>query len=306
MVEGEDVILSFISARSWIQMKNCKVIATCFVGKRVQEHTKAAGNPPLMIYHAQNFPTAESALELMELNIEQERTVDPGIPCDTIIVNNDVGWEPGNNYLNSINMTPTHSGVIRILHRENWGRSFGAYNEAYQKFRNDYEYWIFTEDDILINGDNYFKIARDTYNRNATTGFVAFQGVTNDGLDGETGDHVKHAHSGAGLTHIRILNELNEKFGKLPHQDRTQSQTYDDNIRYGEIAFTNEIFKLGYELVTVESEHPLYWFAYDYMKGIRIDAKPTLLPLVTWHIDRLYKKLYHRTIGKARNRVRPR
>jgi len=291
-----------------MKTKNCKVIATCFVGKRVQEFTQIAGNPPLMIYHAQNFPTAESVLDLIKLNIEQEKTVDPGVPCDTIIVNNDVGWSKGNEYLDAVNNTAIHSGILRVLHCENWGRSFGAYNGAYQKFKNEYDYWIFTEDDILINGHNYYKIALDNFNRYENTGFVALQGVSIDGLDGESGEHAKHAHSGAGLTHVKILNELNAKLGKLPHCDKNESQDYLECIRNGEIAFTNEILRLGYDLRTVESDYPLYWFAYDYMRGIRVDAKPPFSQKLMWWTNRFInyrvKKsaIYRQTVGRFKDK----
>ena len=87
-------------------MKNCKVIATCFIGrKRVIENTRIVGYPPLMAIHSQNFPTEESILELIKLNVEQERAVNPGVPCDTIIVNSDSGWQKGKDYLDSIKLT---------------------------------------------------------------------------------------------------------------------------------------------------------------------------------------------------------
>ena len=96
------------------------------------------------------------------------------------------------------------------------------------------------------------------------------------------------------------------KLGKLPYCDKNMSQGYEECIRKGEIAFTNEILKLGYELRTMESDYPLYWFAYDYMRGIRVDAKPALRPLIGWWISRFirmhWKKsaVYRRTLGKRR------
>ena len=278
-------------------MKNCKVIATCFIGKRVQKETLIVGNPPLVVLHSMNFPTEETVLALIKLNIDQDRTVDPGIPCDTIIVNNDVGWEKGNKYLDSINNSPTHSGIIRVLHRENWGRSFGAYNEAYQRFKGEYEYWIFTEDDILINGFNYFKIARSNFNRHDNAGFIALLGISNEGLYGEIGEPLKHAHSGTGITHVKILDELNTKLGKLPHSGKTESQTYEDCIYKGEIAFTNEIIKLGYELRDMGSADPLYWFAYDFMRGIRVKAKPSFLNLLKWRAMRISGLLQNKAMN---------
>jgi hypothetical protein len=286
-----------------MKTKNCKVIATCFVGKSVRETTSITGYPPLVIDHAQNFPTAESILDLIKLNVEQEKTVDPGVPCDTIIVNNDVGWSQGNEFLDSINNLPTYSGFFKILHNKNLGRSFGAYDGAYQKFKDEYDYWIFTEDDILINGKNYFKIALDNFNCEENTGFVALQGMSIDGLDWESGEHLRHAHSGTIITHIRILNELNNKLGKLPHCGINDPQDYQACINKGEIPFTNEILRLGYKGRTVTSDYPLYWYAYDYMRGVRVDAQPTFLPLMKWLIFRFInvrlKKPISRLLTKA-------
>ena len=279
-------------------MKNCKVIATCFIGrKRVILNTCVVGYPPLMAIHSQNFPSEESILELLKLNVEQERLVDPGVPCDTVIVNSDTGWQKGNEYLDSINNTSTRTGIFRVVHRPNIGISYGAYNDAYQKYKDEYAYWIFTEDDILINSNNYFKAAIDYYNQKKDTGFVAFIGLSMEGCGGETGEHLKHAHNAAGITHVDILNEVNRKHGNLPYADNSDSQTYPDVILYGEVAFTNEIMKLGYELRTMESDCPLYWFAYDFMRGIRIDAKPSLFNLIKWRVMRINGHLQRKILN---------
>ena len=271
-------------------MKCCKVIATCFIGrKRVINDTLIVGYPPLMAIHSQNFPTEESVLDLIRLNVEQERFVDAGIPCDTIIVNSDAGWQEGNDYLDSINNSATRCGFIRVLHRPNIGVSLGAYNDAYQKYKNEYDYWIFTEDDILINSHHYYRIAINAFNQQKNTGFVAFIGLSIEGCNEETGQHLLHAHNAAGITHVSILNKVHDKFGKLPYADNENAQGYQDVILYGEVAFTNVIKQLGYELRELKSNPPLYWFAYDFMRGIRIAARPTIWNLLTWRINRTRK-----------------
>jgi hypothetical protein len=119
-----------------------------------------------------------------------------------------------------------------------------------------------------------------------------------EGCYGETGEHLKHAHNAAGITHVNILNELNNKFGKLPYADNIDSQTYQDVILYGEVAFTNEIMQLGYELKNMKSDCPLYWFAYDYMRGIRVAAKPPLRNLIQWSITRVQDKVHKKFLRK--------
>ena len=95
--------------------RNCKVVTTCFAGREVRKETTECGNPPGWFMHAQNFPDPESVLPLVKLIHEFDRKVDPGIECDTIVVNNDTGWEEGNRYLASLDGSPIHSGKLRVV-----------------------------------------------------------------------------------------------------------------------------------------------------------------------------------------------
>jgi hypothetical protein len=242
-----------------VMTRNCKVVATCFVGREVRQYTRVAGDPPGPFIHAQDFPTPQSVLDLVALVVELEATVDPGVECDTILVNNDVGFAPGNRLIDSLEGSCTFAGRLRILHRENYGRSFGAYNHAFEALRGEYDHWIFTEDDILIHGERYFSRCLGALGASPRVGFVAIQGTSRE---------VRlHAHGGVGLTHARVLDAVHRKYGRLPHSGRDEPQGYGDIIHRGEIAFTNAIHELGLDLVTVVSERPLYAYATEYMRA---------------------------------------
>ena len=146
---------------------NCKVITTCFVGREIRPDTKLEGIPEGWFDHAQTFPDPEAVLELIELIVEIERKLDPGAESDTIIVNNDVGWERGRRLLDSIDGSKTLAGRLRVLHRPNYGRSYGGYNAAFERYGDQYDYWTFTEDDILVNGPNYLRACIDRFERDA-------------------------------------------------------------------------------------------------------------------------------------------
>jgi hypothetical protein len=222
-----------------------------------------------MANHSQNFPTKDSILELLKLILSEEISINPGVEVmDTIIVNNDTGWSRGNDWLKSVDGTKTHSGKIIVLNRNNSGRSFGGYNEAFRKYKNDYDYWIFTEDDILINGDEYFSKSISEFKSDKEIGFLALQGISNEGLNGQFGPEVIHAHGGVGITSTKVLTELVKKLGALPFANETQSQEYYDIIQLGEIAFTNQITRLGYKLGVLKKHFPLHWFAWDKMRNI--------------------------------------
>jgi len=250
-------------------IRTCKVITTCFQGRMERPNTTMIGEPSCMCNHSQNFPTEDSVLRLLKLILSEELSVDPGVTnMDTVIVNNNVNWSIGNDWLNSINGTKTHSGKIIILNRDNFGRSFGGYNEAFQKYKNDYDYWIFTEDDILINGKEYFSKSILEFESDKEIGFLALQGINNEGLYGKSGPEVVHAHGGVGLSNTKVLNELTEKLGSLPFADESKSQEYYDIIELGEIAFTNQISRLGYKLEVLKKDYPLHWYAWDKIRGV--------------------------------------
>lgn len=257
--------------------KCCKVITTCFVGREIREATTFCGSPPGPFDHAQNFPTPASVIDLLAYTLEFERKVDPGVDCDTIIVNNDVGWAPGQEFLRSVDGTRTRRGRVRVLTAPNYGRSFGGRHQAYEHFRSEYDHWLFTEDDILILGDQYFRVCLDAYYRRRGTGFVAIQGISSDGG--------LHAHGGVGALHVRVLDQLHHKLGRLPHCGPGESQDYDSILAYGEVAFSTEILVLGYRIATVDPPTRLYAFAYDHMRGIEVPSHGRLRTLL-WRARR--------------------
>ncbi|MBS0335298.1 MAG: hypothetical protein JSS40_00440 [Proteobacteria bacterium] len=223
--------------------------------------TDMCGDPLGPFMHAQNFPNPESVLDLVALNLEFERKVDPGVECDTILVNNDTGWRKGNSYLASIDGSRTFAGRLTVLNRGNFGTSLGGYNHAYERFRDRYDYWTFTEDDILISGERWYARCIETFESREDTGFVAIQGLSRE--------HALHAHGGVGTTHVRILDAVRRTWGSLPHRQADETQTDHDHIIFGEVLFTNLISRMGHRLVTMDADPPLYTFAYDHMRNTR-------------------------------------
>lgn len=263
--------------------RNCKVIATCFAGREVRLEHDNCGHPPGRFLHAQNFPDSDGVLELVTLVRELEGKVDPGAECDTIIVNNDIGWKKGNSYLDSIDGTRTFSGKLKVLHRENFGTSLGAFNHAFEMLGEHYDFWTFTEDDILINGDRWLAHCLQAFERQDQAGFVAIQGLS--------ADHALHAHAGVGLTSASVLSTVRETWGALPHRLRSETQSDEDHMIFGEVLFTNIISRLGYRLITADSTTPLYEFAYDYMmreRGLQVKTrKPGLVPRLLRKVSRV-------------------
>ena len=251
-------------------MKNkvCKIISTAFVPRVIRMNTQTIGSPLGLFSHAQNFPTPDSVIELLKFSLEVENQTDPGCGVDIIIVNNDVGYEKGNAFLNAIDGKCINSGVIKILHRENYGRSFGGYNDAFKVCRDQYEYFIFTEDDVLINGSGYAQKGINRISSNPKIGFLAYIGLNLEGFGGGHRGEMIHAHGGVGMAPKTSLNHIFEKFGFLPHVHKNQAQNYQNIVLNGEIAFTNIYATNGF--LIADAEDKLYEFAYDKIRNINI------------------------------------
>ena len=205
-----------------------------------------------------------------------EKECDPGCSTDLIIINNDTGWQKGIDYLNTVDHVKLKRGIIRVFHRENFGRSFGGRNFAFKKLKDEYDYFIFTEDDTVISVDGYSSIGIDIFNKTKNCGFVAYEGVSNKSQFNLSKEDTISAHGGVGISSTKVLNYIVDKYGSLPYARKGSSQEYADIIKNGEIAFTNKMHKSGFRLVSIPKGVKLYDFAYDMMRGVSVKRYPTL------------------------------
>jgi hypothetical protein len=139
-------------------------------------------------------------------------------------------------------------GTIYVLNKANVGWSYGGYSFAFDKF--DYDWWLFTEEDVFIGGEDYYKKIIEKFNSVENCGFVGVVGC-------HEGDYPAHCDGGMGLTSKKVLTKVKKKIGYLPHLTHTGFTPKDiryEVIRYGEIPFTNEIHKLGFKLVPYTKE----------------------------------------------------
>ena len=247
-------------------MRYCKIIATYFGIRR-------------------DYPfKVEQTMELLETVIENEKALDPGIDeLDTIIINHDFGNDKSRKFIDSLNGIKTHSGKVIAINRD-WedgiGMSFKSFNYAYEKFKDNYDYWFFTEDDYLMVLDKYYiKFINQLDNdpRVAYVGGYREPSTIYDenGYIEKTGGYDPHCHGGNGLTHINYLEKAYIFNKHLPYSDKpmplimTQNilnstllkstsidtaDWYRRNELEGEVRFTNVYIKLGYKLQELITE----------------------------------------------------
>ncbi len=107
--------------------------------------------------------TAREALSRLKFTVEQHQLSDYGAPMDLCIINHvptsfdrahdqsfsQESYETYTDYLNLLDGVKTKNGTIKVIHKENYGFSFSGFNFAYTKYKNDYDYFFFSEDDYV-------------------------------------------------------------------------------------------------------------------------------------------------------------
>lgn len=174
-------------------------------------------------------------LELVNLLARTEIETNPGERVDTFIM---VYKDPEEVYKEWLKYDKREMprGYLHIVLQETDGGCYEMYNNGFQMNKDDYEWFIFTPDDVFILGDGYRTEMDKRWTDNA--GFIAMQGMNDS----------PHVQGSIGLTHRDILQQVCElNNGELPHPKGTFLQ--ERNIAEGEIPFTHMIHNLGYDLI---------------------------------------------------------
>lgn len=275
-------------------MKCAKVVSICFIPKTKIEKTYLLGEPVGFFGHSQKSDNLKDAINNLNFLIDYENKFNPGVQRDLIIVNNDVGNFDGNNYLKKISGKLINNGKIICLNRENIGRSFGAFSYAFSKFRSYYDYYLFSEDDILIFGENYFSKGIEIFNSHKNSGFLAYIGKTKVGkwrwkrlkLNKKT---AYTCHGATGLTSSVILEKVFRINNNLPHY---QGSNRELDITYGEVGFPSSILKLGFELIDLPKNLILAVPLYDEMRGIKYKKFPTFTETIMFHLKKYIYNIF--------------
>ena len=184
------------------------------------------------------------AIKLLEYNIEIAKTTNGGCPYDTIIVNNENAnaTDDVKDLLKSIDGQKTFNGKFIVLNRPNVGISMGAYSHAYEKLREEYQWWHFTEDDYIYNVKDWYKETKKFYNSKENVGAVATLGSNGNHIDG-----------GIGLYKREILDLYYKDHGRLCWKD---TNAYDFS---NEIGFSNVYYNMGYGLLQIPKCYYTRW-----------------------------------------------
>ena len=276
-------------------MKAAKVIATCFVKRTFRPKSYLVGNPLGYFGHSQVLRSPEEVLDLVKYNISLEKKINPGIKKrDLIIINNDVGFKKGNEFIKKISGTKIPFGEIITYNRKNIGMSFGGYNYAFKKLKDKYDYFLFTEDDNIIVKKNYFKTGIKIFNSDKDAGFLAYIHSTKVNRSyykplNLNKDNAISAHSASGLSSTNILKKVFKKYGRLPYYN---GNDYQKCITYGEVGFPNSFIKIGYKIIDLPKDLILSVPAYDLMNKKKYKKWPNKKEIFNWYFKHYLYKVF--------------
>ena len=145
--------------------------------------------------------------------------------------------------------------TTEILIRENIGLSYGAFSDVYTKYRKNYDFYFFTEDDYLFCEDWFDSILIDMLLENENPGYLCgLVWVTDETL-------LFHAGNSVGVATSKALEDVYIEKNEIPHLKTSGSYEHEDEIPgsiCSQVLHTNSIYKKGYSLTDISSRYTLY------------------------------------------------
>jgi hypothetical protein len=138
------------------------------------------------------------------------------------------------------NLTQLNDGTpIVVMPMENDGLSYGQWSRIFEKYQNDFDYFIFNEDDYSPVTDNFDQIMLTKFNELEDCGFLCGLKFEGDRYKVPQGSEPLPCHAGSvfGITSTKILKEIWQKYGALPHES---------GIKNGQMKFSDAFLECGY------------------------------------------------------------
>lgn len=140
-----------------------------------------------------------------------------------------------------VKMVPTTiqnaSVDIRFRNNKNGGGSYGSFSDAVTEYKENFDYFVFLEDDYFIVENHFDSILINIYNSYKNCGYLCAV---------KTEDYVeKHAGNSFGIVSKNSLQKVIDKFGKLPFKSNDISYVSAEN---SQILFSNSFVQVGMDI----------------------------------------------------------
>jgi len=166
---------------------------------------------------------------------------------DKVIFNFNVDPSDYSTVNNALKITPKkiNKTNIEVKLRQNFGMSYGAWSDNFIDNKDEYDYFIFNEDDYFFIIDYFDQILVNKFESKENSGYLC-------GLVLETKIHPLHAAHATGISSNKVLSEVVKKFGELPHN---KSNDYGLVQTNSQVRQTNSMVEMGYMLYDLGDEY---------------------------------------------------
>lgn len=164
----------------------------------------------------------------------------------------------------NFNVEPEHYPYISQLHaliprsiqgadvdiniRKNEGISYGAWSDLFLKYKSEFDYYVFNEDDYFFVEDNWDTYLVDKYNSYEDCGYLCM--LAREPL--KWCGYRKNAGNSVGIASFKALIKIVHKYGELPHP---KSKKEYDNWEEGQHQFSFAFLEVGYNIYDVREDY---------------------------------------------------
>lgn len=133
---------------------------------------------------------------------------------------------------------------VTYLDQPNIGWSYGHWSRSFEKYRDDFQYYIFIEDDYVPTIDNFDDILIEMYEEakeKDNCGYLC--SLFLDKSINIYGMHTSEPHAGIsnGISSSDVLQKIWNKFNVIPHDT-------EENYRNGQILFSQAFIEVDYSI----------------------------------------------------------
>ena len=156
-------------------------------------------------------------------------------------------------------ITPKRLGTadVTLSIRPNKGMSYGAWNDTFEKYKSQYDYYIFNEDDYFFIEPNWDQYLVTKYTSSENCGYLCMMVRQPAWWNG----YKKHAGHSVGIASTENLLKVYYKYGVLPHNNvHTEWKQGDDHSEYqkgenSQILFSFAFIELGMNVLDVSDDY---------------------------------------------------
>ena len=138
---------------------------------------------------------------------------------------------------------------VEVFLRKNIGLSYGAYSETFMRHRQNFDYFVFNEDDYFFVENDWDAYLMTKYNSLPNSGYLC--GVQRDEDPNWNGNRIHAGHS-SGIASTRALSMVWEKYGCLPHCSDSNEYASLEEVQK---EFGHSFVKVGLRVYDVREEY---------------------------------------------------